>query len=71
MERAGGTYDSSSIGKVMGGHLGLALSVTSLFGEGGLLEKKEIPNPPTRAPAPDTDSPKSVPPSPAEDTRFR
>lgn len=65
-ERCGGTFDS--ISKVMGAHLGLASSVTSFFGEGGLLGKKEHLDPP---PPEAGNSPKSMPPSAAEDTRFR
>ncbi|KAF2295336.1 hypothetical protein GH714_032600 [Hevea brasiliensis] len=38
-ERSGGTFET--ISKVMGAHLGIASSVTSFFGEGGLLGKKE------------------------------
>ena len=38
-ERSGGTFET--ISKVMGAHLGIASSVTSLFGDGGLLGKKE------------------------------
>lgn len=51
----------------MGAHLGIASSVTSFFGEGGLLGKKEITESPTEAvealqPA--------ASPAAAEDTRF-
>ncbi|KAK2986773.1 hypothetical protein RJ640_010998 [Escallonia rubra] len=70
-ERSGGTFDA--ISKVMGAHLGLPSSVSSFFGEGGLLGKKEtgdLPTPPS-APAP-VESPKPiVPQAPVEDTRFR
>lgn len=38
-ERSGGTLES--IGKVMGAHLGIASSMSSFFGESGLLGKKE------------------------------
>ncbi|CAM0881248.1 unnamed protein product [Alopecurus aequalis] len=38
-ERSGGTLES--IGKAMGAHLGIATSVSSFFGESGLLGKKE------------------------------
>ncbi|XP_057993494.1 uncharacterized protein LOC131174407 isoform X2 [Hevea brasiliensis] len=64
-ERSGGTFET--ISKVMGAHLGIASSVTSFFGEGGLLGKKEAPDhqPPT------PESPKAAQPSPTEDTRFR
>ncbi|XP_047336522.1 RAB11-binding protein RELCH homolog [Impatiens glandulifera] len=41
-ERSGGTFDS--ISKVMGSHLGLASSMTSLFGEGGLLGSSSSTN---------------------------
>ncbi|XP_021296413.1 lisH domain and HEAT repeat-containing protein KIAA1468 [Herrania umbratica] len=64
-ERSGGTFEALS--KVMGAHLGIASSVTSFFGEGGLLGKKESTEPPTEA----VESPKAVvAPAPAEDTRF-
>lgn len=63
-ERSGGTLEA--ISKVMGAHLGIASSVTSLFGEGGLLGKKDSGDPP---PEP-VESPRAVPPPPAEDTRF-
>ncbi|KAM0957360.1 hypothetical protein ACFX2A_026021 [Malus domestica] len=62
-ERSGGTFDT--ISKVMGA--GLASSVSSFFGEGGLLGKKESPEPP---PEP-VESPKAAPSPPAEDTRLR
>lgn len=68
-ERSGGTLDA--ISKVMGAHLGLASSMTSFFGEGGLLGKKEmtveVPNP---APPAENLSPKPMPSTPVEDTRF-
>ncbi|KAK3036549.1 hypothetical protein RJ639_030990 [Escallonia herrerae] len=74
-ERSGGTFDA--ISKVMGAHLGLPSSVSSFFGEGGLLGKKEtgdLPAPPlapSPAPSP-VESPKPiVPQAPVEDTRFR
>ncbi|XP_073108606.1 uncharacterized protein [Elaeis guineensis] len=38
-ERSGGTFES--ISKVMGAHLGIASSMSSFFGEGSLLGKKE------------------------------
>ncbi|KAJ4973027.1 hypothetical protein NE237_006201 [Protea cynaroides] len=65
-ERSGGTFESFS--KVMGAHLGIASSVTSLFGEGGLLGKKEggDPHPPDPV-----ESPKAMPQTPTEDTTFR
>ncbi|KAG5527992.1 hypothetical protein RHGRI_028804 [Rhododendron griersonianum] len=70
-ERGGGTFEA--ISKVMGAHLGLASSVSSFFGEGGLLGKKETGDPSPPPPEPQVESPKSVPPqqSPVEDTRFR
>lgn len=64
-ERSGGTFESFS--KVMGAHIGLPSSVTSFFGESGLLGKKETTEPPSEA----TVSPKAAAPSPAEDTRFK
>ncbi|KAJ9562345.1 hypothetical protein OSB04_007505, partial [Centaurea solstitialis] len=70
-ERSGGAFDTFS--KVMGGQFGLPSSMTSFFGEGGLLGKRdsiEIPPPPP----PDlVMRPKLTinPPSPTEDTRFR
>lgn len=70
-ERGGGTFEA--ISKVMGAHLGLASSVSSFFGEGGLLGKKETGDPSPLPPEPQVESPKPVPPqqSPVEDTRFR
>ncbi|KAH7847521.1 hypothetical protein Vadar_027150 [Vaccinium darrowii] len=69
-ERGGGTFEA--ISKVMGAHLGLASSVSSFFGEGGLLGKKETGDPPPPPPEPLVESPKPVPQqSPVEDTRFR
>lgn len=62
-ERSGGTFDT--ISKVMGA--GLASSVTSFFGEGGLLGKKENVDLP---PEP-VESPKAAPMPPVEDTRLR
>lgn len=65
-ERSGGTFET--ISKVMGAHLGLASSVSSFFGEGGLLGKKENAEPPQEP----VESPKPVSPSAAaEDTRFK
>ncbi|XP_020218710.1 RAB11-binding protein RELCH [Cajanus cajan] len=64
-ERSGGTFET--ISKVMGAHIGLPSSVTSFFGEGGLLGKKESTEPTSEA----TVSPKAATPSPAEDTRFK
>ncbi|KAG2710751.1 hypothetical protein I3843_04G042100 [Carya illinoinensis] len=63
-ERSGGTFET--ISKVMGAHLGLASSVSSFFGEGGLLGKKESTEPPQEPPK----SPNPLPPLPVEDTRF-
>lgn len=63
-ERSGGTLDA--ISKVMGAHLGLATSVSSLFGEGGLLGKREA----VEQAAPALPEPPATQ-SPAEDTRLR
>ncbi|GFZ18917.1 HEAT repeat-containing protein [Actinidia rufa] len=60
-ERGGGTFEA--ISKVMGAHLGLTSSVSSFFGESGLLGKKETCDPPP-------DEPILQPPV-VEDTRFR
>lgn len=62
-ERSGGTFDT--ISKVMGA--GLASSVTSFFGEGGLLGKKEN----VELPPEPVESPKAAPMPPVEDTRLR
>lgn len=54
-ERSGGTFES--ISKVMGAHLGIASSVSSFFGEGSLLGKKEVGEPehvPSQLPSPPT-----------------
>ncbi|KAJ6396403.1 hypothetical protein OIU77_021437 [Salix suchowensis] len=64
-ERSGGTLEALS--KAMGAHLGLASSVSSFFGDSGLLGKKEASEPVS----PQPDSPKAAPPLQAEDTRFR
>ncbi|KAJ6402494.1 hypothetical protein OIU84_014568 [Salix udensis] len=64
-ERSGGTLEALS--KAMGAHLGLASSVSSFFGDSGLLGKKEASEPVS----PQPDSPMAVPPLQAEDTRFR
>ncbi|KAL6960962.1 hypothetical protein U1Q18_038727 [Sarracenia purpurea var. burkii] len=65
-ERSGGTFEA--ISKVMGAHIGLASSVSSFFGDGGLLGKKEAGDP---QPDP-VESPKAAAPQPpVEDTRFR
>ncbi|KAL0343377.1 UNVERIFIED_CONTAM: RAB11-binding protein RELCH [Sesamum angustifolium] len=67
-ERSSGAFDA--ISKVMGAHLGLASSVTSFFGESGLLGKRESgdPGPPS---AEAIEILKAAPQTPAEDTRFR
>ncbi|XP_015066549.1 RAB11-binding protein RELCH homolog isoform X1 [Solanum pennellii] len=70
-ERSGGTFDT--ISKVMGAHLGIASSVSSFFGEGGLLGKREAGDP-TSPPAPvevEPLRPVLTHAAPAEDTRFR
>ncbi|XP_027077488.1 uncharacterized protein [Coffea arabica] len=62
-ERSGGTLDT--ISKVMGAHLGLPSSVSSFFGESGLLGKRETVDQALPSPEP-------VPSPPAvEDTRLR
>lgn len=63
-ERSGGTFET--ISKVMGA--GLASSVSSFFGEGGLLGKKDNLEPPPSEPV---ESPKAAPVPPVEDTRLR
>ncbi|XP_059640386.1 uncharacterized protein LOC132282661 isoform X2 [Cornus florida] len=70
-DRSGGTLEA--ISKVMGAHLGIASSMTSFFGEGGLLGKKESAVPvPVPAPAPEPLEPaKPDVQSPVEDTRLR
>lgn len=69
-ERSGGTLEA--ISKVVGAHLGIASSVTSFFGEGGLLGKKEISEPlPPPPELVESSSTVTLPVSPAEDTRFR
>ncbi|CAH9132432.1 unnamed protein product [Cuscuta epithymum] len=69
-ERSGGTLDT--ISKVMGAHLGIASSVTSFFGEGGLLGKRESGDTLPTAPEPVATPLKQVAmASPAEDTRLR
>ncbi|MQL79844.1 hypothetical protein Taro_012293, partial [Colocasia esculenta] len=62
-DRSGGTLET--ISKVMGAHLGIASSVSSFFGEGGLLGKKESDSQEAVV------SPHPVPPAVQEDTRFR
>lgn len=64
-ERSGGTLDT--ISKVMGAHLGIPSSVSSLFGDGGLLGKRESED----APEPVDPLKQLAMPSPAEDTRLR
>ncbi|GAB4827922.1 hypothetical protein Ancab_034806 [Ancistrocladus abbreviatus] len=66
-ERSGGTFDT--ISKVMGAHLGIASSVSSLFGEGGLLGKKDSTD--TLVEPNELPSPTPPPLPPAEDTRLR
>lgn len=72
-ERSGGSLDTFS--KVMGAHLGIASSVSSLFGEGGLLGKKEIGDLSGLVDPAEASKPIPVAPDPAqtpsEDTRFR
>nr|XP_015880041.2 RAB11-binding protein RELCH [Ziziphus jujuba var. spinosa] len=67
-DRSGGTLDA--ISKVMGAHLGIASSVSSFFGEGGLLGKKESTEPPLPPPLETVESPNSSALPPVEDTRF-
>ncbi|KAE8726719.1 KIAA1468-like protein [Hibiscus syriacus] len=64
-ERSGGTLEAFS--KVMGAHLGMPSSVTSFFGEGGLLGKKEITESPTEPVEPPNYA-ASPSPAAAEDT---
>ncbi|XP_019227790.1 PREDICTED: lisH domain and HEAT repeat-containing protein KIAA1468 [Nicotiana attenuata] len=69
-ERSGGTFDT--ISKVMGAHLGIASSVSSFFGEGGLLGKRETGD--ASPPSVEFVEPlKPIAPTAAavEDTRFR
>ncbi|XP_072993401.1 uncharacterized protein [Typha latifolia] len=63
-ERSGSAFES--ISKVMGAHLGIASSVSSFFGESGLLGKKESGEPNELVP-PSQPSPQAV----QDDTRFR
>ncbi|WOL17581.1 lisH domain and HEAT repeat-containing protein [Canna indica] len=63
-ERSGGAFES--IGKVMGAHLGIASSVSSFFGDSGILGKKEGSEA-CESPHPPQPSPSAQP----EDTRFR
>lgn len=62
-ERSGGTFET--ISKVMGA--GIASSVSSFFGESGLLGKKES----TDSTEPVATSQPPTPQAPSEDTRFR
>ncbi|KAL2896547.1 RAB11-binding protein RELCH-like protein [Bienertia sinuspersici] len=64
-ERSGGTFEA--ISKVMGAHLGIASSVTGLFGEGRFLGKKEA----LESAAELSEPPQPTPPPAAEDTRFK
>ncbi|KAL8117968.1 hypothetical protein AgCh_015750 [Apium graveolens] len=73
-ERSGGSLDTFS--KVMGAHLGIASSVSSLFGERGLLGKKESGDLSAIADQATAEASKPIPDpdpaqTPAEDTRFR
>ncbi|KAL3378141.1 hypothetical protein AABB24_004192 [Solanum stoloniferum] len=70
-ERSGGTFDT--ISKVMGAHLGIASSVSSFFGEGGLLGKREAGDPTSPPPPVEVEPlrPVLAHAAPAEDTRFR
>ncbi|CAN4083176.1 unnamed protein product [Withania somnifera] len=77
-ERSGGTFDT--ISKVMGAHLGIASSVSSFFGEGGLLGKREagdaassLPPPPVEVEPlkPVVTNAAAAAAAAAEDTRFR
>ncbi|XP_031116420.1 RAB11-binding protein RELCH homolog isoform X2 [Ipomoea triloba] len=68
-ERSGGTLDT--ISKVMGAHLGIASSVSSFFGEGGLLGKRESGDPLPIVTEPVEPLKSASLPSPTEDTRLR
>ncbi|THU71901.1 hypothetical protein C4D60_Mb04t06400 [Musa balbisiana] len=63
-ERSGGAFES--ISKAMGGHIGLASSVSSFFGDTGRLGKKEGGDTHEYAA-----SPQPSPPAQQDDTRFR
>ncbi|OVA14259.1 LisH dimerization motif [Macleaya cordata] len=65
-ERSGGTFETISKVMGMGAHLGIASSVTSFFGDSGLLGKKES----TDQTEP-VEPAKPVQQSTADDTRFR
>lgn len=64
-ERSGGTLDT--ISKVMGAHLGIPSSVSSFFGDSGILGRKEA----TGTPPEPVETPDVTPTPPVEDTRFR
>ncbi|KAK9134337.1 hypothetical protein Syun_013667 [Stephania yunnanensis] len=64
-ERSGGTFETITKVMGMGSHLGIASSVSSLFGEGGLLGKKDITNPPPEPVEPEN----AAAQPPVEDTR--
>ncbi|KAK1576809.1 hypothetical protein Q3G72_016663 [Acer saccharum] len=67
-ERSGGTFEAISKVMGMGAHLGIASSMTSFFGEGGILGKKES----VEAPPPEpVEIQVPSPPPQVEDTRFR
>ncbi|XP_054814249.1 uncharacterized protein LOC129314831 [Prosopis cineraria] len=71
-ERSGGAFDT--ISKVMGAHIGLSSglsSVSSFFGEGGLLGKKETTETATEALAAVLPPTTAAAVAAAEDTRFR
>ncbi|CAK8533811.1 unnamed protein product [Lathyrus sativus] len=67
-ERSGTSYSSIS-NKVVSSHVGLASSMSSFFGDGGLLGRRDS----TEVLSEKSTSPRSAasPPPPAEDTRFR
>ncbi|CAA7410447.1 unnamed protein product [Spirodela intermedia] len=67
-ERSGGTLEA--ISKAMGAHLGIASSVSSFFGEGGLLGKKDAGEAHDGAASPQGVAP-PLPSVGQEDTRFR
>ncbi|KAG9450463.1 hypothetical protein H6P81_010428 [Aristolochia fimbriata] len=73
-ERSGGTFET--ISKVMGAHLGIASSVSSLFSDGGLLGKRESgdhhsDSSPSSQPATPQAQAQAQAQAPQEDTRFR
>ncbi|KAI4389323.1 hypothetical protein MLD38_001560 [Melastoma candidum] len=67
-ERSGGNFEA--ISKVMGAHIGFPTSVSSFFGEAGILGKKETADMPAPEQLPDSPKP-AIPQPPVEDTRFR